>query len=372
MIVRCSGIAFAVALMFLEIGFRNALFDSNVRIIDEKITADLVIRSASRYMLSSRQLLSLDAIRAARSCVGVGSIEPMYLESRASEIRCAGCLSRRVRVLAFDPDKHVFANFGLASIADRLADIGTAAADIKSKTFFGFPKRLQNRPSATEYELAGKKLHLVGLFASGIDFSNDGNLIMTPHNFAHFFPLRADGNPLSQVDYGFVCCDTAVDQGLVIARLQQLLGPSVIVQTRRAFLESEREFWRNSTPIGLVFWVGTIIGFVVGMSICYQVLATDIADHLSEFSTLKAMGHSTGYFVSVVVAQALILSVISFIPGVLVALASFRVTNIGTGLDLFLNFERTAFVGGLTILMCVFSGILALRKLLIADPASLY
>ena len=103
MFVRCSGIAIAVVLMFMETGFRNALFDSNVRVMQEKITADIVIRSESRYMFSSRQLISFDDVITAHSCAGVLSAEPLYLENAVSEIRCEGCFSRRVRVLAFDP-----------------------------------------------------------------------------------------------------------------------------------------------------------------------------------------------------------------------------------------------------------------------------
>ncbi len=370
--VRCAGIAFAVVLMFMETGFRNALFDSNVRVMQTKITADIVIRSASRYMFSSRQLLPLSNVIAARSCAGVRSADPLYLENSVSEIRSSGHFSRRVRVLAFDPVSEVFANFGLSGVAVQLAENGTAAADRKSKACFGFPRRLADLTDHQHYELAGRHVRLVGLFENGIDFSNDGNLVMTPRNFADYFPMRGNGDPLGFVDYGVIDCDEGCPAPLVISRLRKLLGPHVTVQTREAFLQSDRDFWSSNTPIGLVFWVGTLIGFIVGMSICYQVLATDIADHLSEFSTLKAMGYSPWFFASTVIVEALLLSLVSFLPGFLIAMIAFHVTNYGTGLFLFLNFERTMLVLGLTVLMCVFSGIVALRKLLAADPASLF
>ena len=37
-----------------------------------------------------------------------------------------------------------------------------------------------------------------------------------------------------------------------------------------------------------------VVGFVVGMVICYQVIYSDIADHMAEFATLRAMGSRYG------------------------------------------------------------------------------
>ena len=73
LLVRCSGVTFAVVLMFMQTGFRNALFDSNVRMMEEKITTDIVLRIKSRFMMSSGQQLALRKVIAARSCQGVRS-----------------------------------------------------------------------------------------------------------------------------------------------------------------------------------------------------------------------------------------------------------------------------------------------------------
>lgn len=372
LLVRCSGVTFAVVLMFMQTGFRNALFDSNVRIMEEKITADIVIRIKSRFMLSSGQQMPLQSVITARSCEGVVAAEPVYIENVLSDFRRVGLASRKIRVLGFDPSNPLFKNFGLKPLADKLNQPMTAAVDVKSKSMFGLPvnqKELAAQPFA---ELVNKKLELVGLFQCGINFSNDGTIAMTPQNFAKYFSVRGGGKPLSKVDYGVVKCQPGADPDVVARRLQRMLGPHLIVQTRSKFLEAERNFWGKNTPIGLIFWVGTLIGFVVGLIICYQVLATDIGDHMGEFATLKAMGYPTSFFTSVVVVQALLLSLISFVPGFLIALTAFSFINLSSGLIMFLNVERTAIVLGLTVAMCVISGVIALRRLLSADPASLF
>ncbi len=372
LLVRCSGVTFAVVLMFMQTGFRNALFDSNVRIMEEKITADIVIRIKSRFMLSSGQQMPLQDVITARSCEGVAAAEPVYIENVLSDFHRVGLASRKIRVLGFDPSDPLFENFGLKPLADKLNQPMTAAVDVKSKSMFGLPVNKNELAEQPFAELVNKKLELVGLFQCGINFSNDGTIAMTPENFAKYFSVRGGGKPLSKVDYGVVKCHPDANPDVVAHRLQRMLGPHLIVQTHADFLKSERNFWGKNTPIGLIFWVGTMIGFVVGLIICYQVLATDIGDHMGEFATLKAMGYPTSFFTSVVVVQALLLSLISFVPGFLIALTAFNIINISSGLIMFLNVQRTALVLGLTVAMCVISGVIALRRLLSADPASLF
>ena len=372
LLVRCSGVTFAVVLMFMQTGFRNALLDSNVRMMEEKFSTDIVLRTKSRFMMSSGQQLALQHVVTARSCEGVAAAEPIYIENMASEYRRPGFPSRKIRVIAVDPQSPSFAKLNLAGLAKQLSEPGTAVVDTKSKTMFGLPRGAKDLATNATGELSGRKVRLVGFFECGINFSNDGTLLMTPDNFAAYFSYRGDGDPLSMVDYGIVRCVEGADVPSVVARLRKLLGSNVIVQTKQEFLLTERNFWGKNTPIGLIFSVGTMIGFVVGLIICYQVLATDIADHMGEFATIKAMGYPTSFFAALVVTQALLLSFVSFVPGLLIALVAFQGVNVATGLVMFLNAQRLMTVLGLTVLMCVTSGMIALRKLLSADPASLF
>lgn len=370
--VRCAGVTFAVVLMFMQTGFRNALFDSNVRIMEEKITTDIVLRIKSRFMMSSGQQLPLEKVILARSCEGVSTAEPIYIENNASEYRRPGYPSRKIRVIAIDPTSSSFAKLDLADMVNKLSEPGTAVVDIKSKPMFNLPRTARELSGNHEGELAGQRISLVGLFECGINFSNDGTLLMTTQNFAKYFSFRGEGDPLSKPDYGIVRCVDKAEIDVVVDRLKKRLGPNVTVQSKVDFLKSERGFWGKNTPIGLIFWVGTMIGFVVGLIICYQVLATDIADHMGEFATIKAMGYPPSFFGALVITQALLLSVASFVPGLIIALITFQGVNLATGLVMFLNLERSLTVLGLTVLMCVTSGMIALRKLLSADPASLF
>ena len=66
------------------------------------------------------------------------------------------------------------------------------------------------------------------------------------------------------------------------------------------------------------------MGLVVGMIIVYQILFADIADHLAEYATLKAMGYTNRYLAAVVLMEATILAVVGFVPGVARRVAALR------------------------------------------------
>src|SRR5262249_23113542 len=144
------------------------------------------------------------------------------------------------------------------------------------------------------------------------------------------------------------------------------------VLTKPEYVAQEMEFWEKSSPIGFVFNMGTIIGFVVGVVICYQILATDIADHLAEFATLKAIGYHNRYLTKVVLQEALFLSLLGFIPGVAVSALLYQLLANSTGLPMQMTPLRSGVILGLTVVMCIISGALAVRKVQAADPAEVF
>jgi putative ABC transport system permease protein len=134
----------------------------------------------------------------------------------------------------------------------------------------------------------------------------------------------------------------------------------------------ERQYWLDSTPIGYVFGFGMLLGFVVGMVICYQILSSDVADHVAEYATLKAIGYSNGYLSRLVLQQALLLAVAGYLPGLLVSLGLYRLMELTTDLPMRLTPGRAAWIFFLTVAMCAGSGLLALNKVKRVDPAEVF
>jgi putative ABC transport system permease protein len=134
----------------------------------------------------------------------------------------------------------------------------------------------------------------------------------------------------------------------------------------------EKWFWWTNTPIGFAFGAGVLLGFIVGTVICYQILATDVADHLPEYATLKAIGYTNRYLSLVVLQEALILAGAGFAVGMPATLGIYRLLTTITGLPMLMTPVRGGLIVLLTFAMCAASGLLAIRKVKKVDPADVF
>ena len=166
--------------------------------------------------------------------------------------------------------------------------------------------------------------------------------------------------------------DTEEEIESVRAALDERLPEDVIVLTQQGYVDFEMAEIQQNSPIGFVFSVGSAMGFVVGIVIVYQVLSTDVSSHLSEYATFKAMGYRNSYLLGVIFEEALILSVLGFLPGMFIALGVYQLAATATALPMAMNTGRAIFVFVLTLLMCGGSGSIATRRLQSADPADIF
>jgi putative ABC transport system permease protein len=380
LVVAVAGIMFAVILMFMQLGFNSALIDSTVKVIDE-LNAEILLVNRGQYAMPAQQRFPRSRLFEAESVPGVAEVHGLYIETYGAELRRRYDKDGRttygkgypIRVLAFDPEEKVFNIPEVDRFRPALMRPNTAILDAKSKNSYGVtagsPAQLARQPVT----LAKQELKLVGTFSMGTDFANDGNLIMSLTNFAKFFPYRAKGgDPLSIVDFGLVRLETGADAQQVKRNLRAILPNDVAVYTKQEFIELESSFWEQSTPIGYIFTVGMVMGFVVGVIICYQIIFSNVADYLAEFATLKAMGYSNRYFAGVVLSMSVYLSMFGFLPGAFVSWMLYQILAEATGLLMILGWQTVVSVYLLTLLMCIVSGGLALRKLIQADPAELF
>ncbi|MBA3481529.1 MAG: FtsX-like permease family protein [Pirellulales bacterium] len=375
--VAVAGIGFAVLLMFTQVGFQNALFDSQVKMIDD-LQGDIFLVSRAKYTLAAEKRFPLELINQASSARGVRGAYPLYTELTFSRLKNlkAGASSKAypIRSIGFRLSDPVIRSPEVNAQLTRLQLPNAALIDVRSKRDnFDFPFDDAAALAAAPAELANKRVTLVGTFELGTDFAHDGNLAMSSENFARYFPQRVRvGDPLSVVDLGIVHVQEGAEVEEVRDRIDALLDDRVFVFTRSQFRRQEVKFWDESTPIGIIFTAGKIIGFVVGMVICYQVIYSDISDHMPEFATLKAMGYTTGYFLRLIVVEAVLLSLIGFVPGLIASTLLYSVLAEATGLQLQMTVDSIVLVLILTNAMCIASGMLAVRKLLAADPANLF
>lgn len=366
LVVALAGIGFADILMFMQLGFQSALYDSSTR-IHQLLRGDLILMSPQARNLTYMDTFPRRRLYQAMSLSGVQSADALYINF----VDWKHPQTRRkssILVIGFDPEKSPLNLPDVNGNLDKLKLPDTVLFDQGSRGDYQATIAPVNQGKTVATEIGDRKVNINGLFQIGPSFGADGNLITSDLNFRRIFPRHQAGT----VSLGLITLKPGTDPSLTAKALQANLPNDVKVLTHQEFIEFEKGYWQKNTPIGFIFTLGSMMGFIVGVIIVYQILYTDVSDHMAEYATLKAMGYKTVYLLSVVFQEALILSLLGYIPGVALSTGLYALTRSATNLPLFMVADRAIQVLMLTIVMCAISGAIAIRKLAAADPADIF
>ena len=366
LLIALAGISFAGILMFMQLGFRDGLFDASVT-IHRLFKADLVLMSPRS--MSSISMSGFPERRLIQSIAddAVESITPVHWNFvlwRNPETR----QTRSILALGFEPDDGLFINPMVAEQSHLLRQKGRVLFDELSRPEFGPVAERFNAGDIVETEVAGQRVRVAGLVRLGPSFGADGNLITSRETFRSLLPNIPNGS----IELGLVRLMPGSDPELVAKRMQGQLPGDVKVFTKEQFIEFEKDYWRSSTAIGFIFTLGAAMGFVVGCVIVYQILYGDVSDHLPEYATLMAMGYRLGDLLGVVAREGLLLAIIGYVPAYAAGEGLYALIRNSTKLPVSMAPERAFLVFSMVLVMCLGSAMLAMRKLAEADPADIF
>jgi putative ABC transport system permease protein len=366
LLIALAGISFAGILMFMQLGFRDGLFDASVT-IHRLFNADLVLMSPRS--MSSISMSGFPERRLIQSLAddAVESITPVHWNFvlwRNPETR----KTRSILALGFEPDDGLFISPMVAEQSHLLRQKGRVLFDELSRPEFGPVAERFNAGKVVETEVAGQRVRVSGLVRLGPSFGADGNLITSRETFRSLLP----NTPRGSIEIGLIRLKSGSDPERVSERLQGQLPADVKVFTKQDFIEFEKNYWRSSTAIGFIFTLGAAMGFVVGCVIVYQILYGDVSDHLPEYATLMAMGYKLRELLGVVAREGLLLAIIGYLPAYAAGEGLYALIRSSTKLPVSMAPERALLVFSMVLLMCLGSAMLAMRKLADADPADIF
>lgn len=365
LMVAICGVLFACVLVFMQLGFRDALYASATS-APVKLDGDLfLMHKQSEAMWRPIKFKRSELMRTLGN-PAVADISPLYL-GLAPFKNIETRVKRTLMVYGFDPDSSSFRIEAVNSKQEQLKLKDTVLFDEYSRPEFGPIGQLiaANRGLT---EINDYKVSIIGLFRMGVSFAADGNVITSDLNFMRIFP----GRNLDEIDVGVIKLNRGSSPSQVKNELEPLLTESINIFTYPELLQFEQNYWANMAPIGFIFGFGTIMGWVVGLVIVYQILFTDITNHRNEFATLKAMGYSHGYFIRVVFSSALLLAVLGFIPGFMLSLGLYHLAETQIFMPMPMTAAKATSVLMLILSMCFIAGLIAIRKLKDADPADMF
>jgi putative ABC transport system permease protein len=364
--VALAGIAFADILIFFQLGLAEGLFDSVTKPYSA-LQGDLFLINPLFESLSVVRSFPRRHLYQAAGASGVQSINYLYIDQ--GRWRNPQTLKNQTTmVFAINPNDSAII---LPEVRSHLSQLNLLNRILYDRTgpvaLFGDILNPLNQVGTVPIQFNNVQTKVIGTFTMGASFTANGNIITSHSTFLRLFPERR----ASEIDVGIITLKPGTNIEQVQAKIRSQIK-DVLVMTHAEFIEHEKKYWQVNSPIGFLFGFGAVIGFVVGTVIVYQILYSDVSDHLPEYATLKAMGYGDAYLMSILIQESLIMAVLGFIPGFVVALGLYSIATSVTFIPIMMSVNRAILVLILTIIMCVASGGIAMRKLQEADPADIF
>ena len=353
-----GGVTFALLLMLLQIGFRNALLDSAIQLLRE-VDADILVINKEKDPFLARNAMHKERLYQALSVEGIERASPLWIALEQWKNLEEETL-HPIRVIGFDPNSPTFLIDEVHENVDKLKQIGTALLDTHSRSSYGeLPDNIA--------QVSLRQIEIVGTFPLGTDFEVDGSILVSDETFFELTRQSPDW-----IEIALLKLKPGTKVGTVLEQLALTLPGDVRAFSKEQLIDRDLAYWRTGTPISVILLVGVALGFAVGVVICYQILYTEVLDHLAEFATLKAMGYSNRYIQIVVMIESALLSVLGFVPSIALGAAMLALLGWSSGLPASVSFGDAVNVGALALGMCTLAGTLALRKVRSLEPAELF
>jgi putative ABC transport system permease protein len=354
-------------MMLFQVGLNSALFAQVVAPI-KQMRADVVLLSAQFEFLGTSHEFPQGRLYSAQSDPAVEGATSLNLGSLPFKNPATG-RARDIFFLAFDPSEQPFTNPEIIAQQDKLKLESVILFDRLSRADYGpVAQMLSANNGEVDSEIVDRHVQIEGLFSMGVTFAADGNILMSRDTYLKISP----GARNDQISLGLLTLKPGADADAVAAALGKRLPDDVSVLSYRQFIAKEERYWADRTPIGFVITASMLVSLIVGAVIVYQILYTDVTDHLPEYATLKAIGFTDGYFVRLVLQESVILSVSGFVPGLGLAAGLYWATRTYGHMPAYLTCGNVALVFSLSLGMCLLAGALATRKLRRANPADIF
>jgi putative ABC transport system permease protein len=374
-IVSLLGVAFALLLVFVQLGFRGAV-ERTASIVYGRLDCDLVIQAREYLHLYEPRSFPRSVLDLSAACEAVERVEPFWIMLQRWQSPSDGRY-RAIGAMAMPPGRNLFDEPDLDRLLPALSTPHRILIDRATRADYGprNGKRFGDDDLELTAELNGREVQIVGHFLIGTGLATNGAVLINEVGFG----MRAPYDTRQRCSLGLVRLKPGSNRDQAARSLTQLLeqrapdlAESVVVRTLPEAIRLEHRHWLTGTPIGSIFQMGVALAFCVGAALVYLVLAQDVANRIKEFATMKAMGYRQRDVAWMVMQQAWYLALLGFVPAALLAELLYRLTVALTGIPIEMNGWRLAGVLLLSVAMCTLSGLGAIRKLAKAEPAELF
>lgn len=310
LLTSVAGVLLSLVLLLTLEGAYRAALDYPVTWL-EQLDADLILtRYDSPPFGDGSNKFSREVLRQAARCDGVASVERLDVESSRAVWKNpdTGRL-QAIRVLAFRPGAPLFLGPDVRRQSEALQTRGAVLFDRRSS------EELGTGTVGARAELSGHPVEVVGQVEVGVPFRVTGNVLLGETTQTAVFGEEA----LQNVTLGLVRLSPGTDARMVLDRLRDLLPAEVAVLDKKILLDRERSYWQRQVPLALLLWGATLLTGVVGGLFGWWSLFRLQWPHQREFCLLHLLGCRAIYMYQILVAEALILFLLTGLPALLIS-----------------------------------------------------
>ena len=360
-----AGVAFANVLVFVQLGLMNSMGAATLRPYGF-FQADIMISAADANALAEGSNVARQWMLQALADPDVVDGTGLFVGNVTWD-RGGGDIT--FTTFGIDPARPGFVAPAVVPDLAQLQVQGAAIIDRMARGLAPDEAAAIRPQTPLRFEVQGRTLTAMATFAGGGGFGADGFMLVSDQTFLSLVPARLSGAP----DHILLRLRPGADVQATVARLQALISDhSLRIRSYADAGQEDLRFQQTQRPTGVIFGFGVLIGVLVGLVIVYQVLSSDVADHLHEYATFKAMGYGPRFFLGIVLEEALVLGLLGFVPGVVIGAGILALMGAVTTLPLAMTpgMAVTVLLG--TVVFSALSGVLATRRLAAADPADLF
>lgn len=356
--ITVAGVAFAVTLVFVQVGLFMGLLD-NASITIEHLGAELWVTSRNTANIDFAQTFTDTAVQRARSIPGVERADNLIVWFMTMSLPTGAKEGTLVYAL------EDFERWGLPwnVTAGNLQDLR------RGRYFFldeSAKKRFGEFQVGEYREILGRRMKIIGKTRDALSFSTTPIVFMDFRMAQELSRDELRGN----TTYILVKLAPGADVEAVRRELQRRL-PYNDVFTKAEWADRSRRYWVESTGLGLNLGVTIFLGVLVGIVVVAQTLYSSTMDHLKEFGTVKAIGGSNRDIYAILAKQATISAVVGFLLGGAMAWA-LRPVMASIDLKLIISQQFAATVAVGTVVMCLAASLISFRKVAKIDPALVF
>jgi putative ABC transport system permease protein len=366
LVTAVAGVAFGVTLMLFQLGLYNAI-NAMVVLPHANLRGDLYLTSLDWESFGSNRGFTRRRLYQALTLPEVESVAPLYIGFVYWTNPETGH-SKVALTLAFDPSENPFKPGPIRDQTEKLRDPEAVLFDAQSSSDYGHIPGLFRANHSLPVEIDKKHAVVKGLFTMGPTLAASANLVMGDEAW---FRYRTDV-PRNMANVGVINLRPGANAESAASELRFLLPKDVRVVTREAFIAQEQAYWDKRTPVGFVVGAGMLVGMFVGAIVVYQILYSDVSDHLKEYATLKAIGMGDLFFTVLVLEEALALVVMGALPALVLTEVLNSFARSSVNLPAYVEPLQVLTVLLAVAVTCLLAGHLATRKLRAADPASVF